>query len=140
MSAVKGVNKTLYDTVSTGDNVIPKGEFRTTVKCITDEYTCAALADASTIAIANLPAGATVIDVSVFHADLGTSVTVAIGDTNTAGLYLAATTVAALGRLDMNVVAGFGYVIGTNDDDNVILLTTAGTTTGILKVRILYTT
>ena len=140
MSTVKGVNKTKYDADDTGDNKILSGEFRTDIHCIKELYECAALEDASTIALPDLPIkGAKITDIILFFDDLGTSVTVAIGDVNTADLYMAATSVASAGRLSMNKVDGFNYITGTNDNDNKLLLTTAGITTGTIKALILYT-
>jgi len=109
-----------------------------------DEYTAAALAAGSTIAIGvPLPIGARVKNVTIFHADLGTTAgTLSAGDAGSAARYLSAFATGSAGKQDMKgtngVQAGFMYQItGTNDTQ--ILITTAGAAiTGLLQVDVEY--
>jgi hypothetical protein len=90
-----------------------------------DSYTGVAVASGSTIQISpELPDGAIITDIIVESEAQGNSQTLAIGDANTSDLYCAATSVnaAACLRLTKNL----GYVVGTADDDNKILLTVGG--------------
>ena len=139
MSAVKGVNYTKYDAGTYGDNWIDQGKIKSGVHVWTDSYEASALENASTIAIAELPDGAVVLDVTVISDDLGSTVTISAGDSDDADRYIAATSVSAANDvLSLATVAGLGYVIGTNDGDNTVLLTTAGILGGTISTKVVY--
>jgi hypothetical protein len=139
MSAVKGVNYTKFDAGTYGDNWIDQAKIKTGVKVWTDSYEASALETSSTIAIAELPDGAIVLEVTVISDDLGSTVTISAGDSDEAARYIAATSVtAANDKLELSVVGGLGYVIGTNDGDNTVLLTTAGILGGTISTKVLY--
>lgn len=90
-----------------------------------DSYTGVAVASGKTIQIGpTLPAGAIITNIIVESEAQGNNQTLAIGDANTADLYCAATSVnaAACLRLTKNL----GYVVGTTDGDDKILLTVGG--------------
>ena len=142
MSAVKGVNVTKLDTVNgpQGDEAIPQGFVNSDVEVWMDEYEAAALADASTIDIAELPEGAKVVGGEVLHDDLGTAITISVGDSDDDNRYLSAHDVASAGRAVFNLVDGAQYVIGTNAGDSRLqILTAGGTLTGTIKTIIYFT-
>ena len=103
----------------------------------TDEYEAAALA-AGTIVIADLPVGAKVQSVEAFFDALGAE-TLSAGDSTDAARYFAAASAATAGKIESNLVDGVNYVIGTNTDDNLILLTNSGAITGTIKTVVKYT-
>jgi hypothetical protein len=135
MAQVKGVNVTIVQ-ARTSDKV-SDGLIVTKQRVWTDSFEAAALA-AGTIVIADLPVGAKVQEVEVYHDALGAT-TLAIGDGASATRFLAATSVAAAGKLESANVDGFNYVVGTATDDNLILLTNAGAITGTIKSVVKYT-
>lgn len=135
MAQVLGANVTIAQ--SRSDSKISDGLIQTKQRVWTDSYEAAALA-AGTIVIADLPTGAKVQEIEVYHDALGAT-TLAIGDSDTADRYLAAASVAAAGKLSSDKVDGFNYVVGTNDGDNEILLTNAGAITGTIKTVVKYT-
>jgi hypothetical protein len=140
MAAVKGVNVTLHDAGGQGDNAISEGYVNSTVEVWCDSYEASALASGSTIEIAELPAGAKHLSTVVTHDALGTGVTLAIGDSDTAGRYLAATAAATAGKLESAVTDGVQYVIGTATGDGTVLLTTGGASaTGTIKTIVYFT-
>jgi len=102
-----------------------------------DEYEAAALA-AGTIVIADLPVGAKVQSVSVYHDALGAE-TLAAGASTTADRYFAAVSANDVLKNESGLVDGFNYVIGTNSGDNLILLTNSGAITGTIKTEVKYT-
>ena len=89
----------------------------------------APLEAASTIKTKELPQDATIVAIEIDHEAYGSSVTIAVGDGDSAGRYFAAADVSAVGKLGpLLLYAGVGYRIGTADDDNFLILTTAGAT------------
>jgi hypothetical protein len=139
MSAVKGANVTKYDAGASGDNVIGQGLVNAKVEVWTDSYEASALADASTIDIAVLPAGAKVLLIEVYTDAMGTGVTFSVGDSTSATRYIPATSVASAGVVRSTLVDGQSYVIGTNSGDQVIKITTATQCSGTVKTRVYFT-
>lgn len=139
MTAVVGVNMTKYDAGPSGDNAILQGLVNAQVEVMTEVYEASALATASTIDVAELPANAKFLGAEIFHDDLGTSVTLALGDDDDPDRYITAASVAALGMINAIRVDGAQYVIGTNALDNRLQLLTSGTITGTIKVNIYFT-
>ena len=140
MTAVLGVNYTKsIDPISTNILDIVADN---TVKCLSDEYTCATLVAGSTIKMGKiLPAGAVIIEVILSHAALGSNTALAVGDSTTSDRYLvAAASTSDAVRKGPSVTAGQGYVIGTAASDGIILITTSdsGAATGKIKLDILY--
>lgn len=124
-------------------NKIGAGLIDGRVKVMYDYYTITGTeAAASTIKVgASLPKGASVLAIGLQVSAAQTSLTLSIGDGNSATRY--ATTHAALQTAGVIAwFSGIGYVIGTATSDNYILLTTAAATAtaGVLYVIILYTT
>ena len=139
MTAVLGTNMTKYDAGPSGDNAISQGHQNAQVEVMLDVYEASALATTSTIGIAELPANAKVLAIVINHDDLGTSVTLAAGDSDDPDRYITAASVASLGQIDTMRVDGVQYVIGTNDDDSRVELLTSGTITGTIKTAVYFT-
>jgi len=140
MADVYGVNTTKVNAGTKDGNWVDQGLIKSSVKVMSDVYEASALADGSTIGMANLPAGAVVQAVVVSFDALGAGVTVEVGDANTSDLYLSATVATNAGSALGDKVDGVSYVIGTNDGDDEILITTGvGASTGTIKLLVLYT-
>lgn len=104
----------------------------------TDTVTFAA-ADATSVGTVCglLPAGLMVISVSLSFEDLGTSVTLDVGDSSDPNRYLDGVDAAtAAGSTEIGLIfAGQNYVVGTNSGDNQILITVAdAAATGSVKI------
>jgi len=141
MASVNGTNyaKTADPTSS---NILDRGVVGGNVKVMHDTYDAASLAADSTIKIGkDLQDGVRILDVWIVADALGSSVTLAAGDSETSERYISATSANSADlRLDLDTIAGFNYEIGTNDGDNTILVTLAGAAgTGTIKVGVLYT-
>ena len=139
MTAVKGTQMTKYDAGPSGDNAIDAGLINAKVEVMTELYEASALATASTIDIAELPANAKFIGAEIFHDDLGTSVTLAMGDSDDPDRYITASSVASLGHITAIRVDGAHYVIGTADGDSRVQLLTSGTITGTIRTNVYFT-
>jgi hypothetical protein len=140
MSAVLGVNATLAAAGSIGSNIIDQATVGAVVKCIYDEYEASGLATASTITMGTLlPVGARILHVRLSWDDMGSTVTMKVGDAGDDDRYIVAGTslTTANGSTDINAIAGFGYVI-TGTSDTQIVITTAGIWTGTLKMIVEY--
>ena len=84
---------------------------------------------ASTIEVARIPKGASIDPSSVVHFEaMGGSATFAFGDGDDADRYKAAASCVSAGSLFFDRILGMGYEVGTADDDEVIYITTAGST------------
>ena len=139
MSAVKGVNVTKYDAGAQGDYAINKGLVNANLEVWLDSYEASALASGSTIDVAHLPDGAIVVDTEIAWDALGTSRTLALGDSDDPDRYITAADASSAGSARGARVDGKGYVIGTNDGDNVVqILTAGGTATGTIKSRVVF--
>jgi len=141
MSDVKGVNRTKMDS-ATPDDRLTGGEFDGRVKVSIDSYEAATLVSGSTIEIGGtLPEGAKVLEVVIQADALGGSVTLAVGDSDTAARYISATAMNTGDKvLRINAIGGRNYVIGTASGDNQVLITVGGASaTGSIKTQIFYT-
>lgn len=139
MAAVKGVNKTKYDSGAAAD-FITKGEAGNSIRMIYDSYEASALEAGSTISVGvPLPNKAVVSGIYLQYDALGASSTLKVGDGDDDDRYLAAASSASAGVRNELLIDGFGYQIGTNDDDNAIIITTAGAAvTGTIKIAVFY--
>ncbi len=142
MSAVKGVNQTKIET-PTPANRLAKGLFDGRLKVTTDIYEAAALASGSTIKVGGLlPKGARIKEIVLHTDNLQNNTTLAVGDSDTADRYIAATdhgAAALITRILAAQIAGRDYVIGTATGDNQIVITTgSGEATGTIKIDIIY--
>lgn len=136
---VKGANKTKIDAGGAGQNIINSGDYGGVVKVVMDTYTLAAVEAASTIKIATPPKGSKIIGCRIVTAALGSGVTLALGDSDSAARYLAATSAAAIADINAIKVAAIGYKIGTATGDDAMYITVAGATgTGAIATIISY--
>lgn len=140
MAAVKADNVTKYDAGAQGDNAVDQGYVNSEVEVWADEYEASSLAASSTIDIAELPAGAKVQKVEVYHDDLGTGLTIDVGDSDDADRYIDGADVSSAGKAESNLVNGAQYVIGTASGDSRVQITTLGSTaTGTIKTLVWFT-
>ena len=139
MSAVVGDIATLCAAGGLANKSL-NGNIDGRVKVSFDTYTCASLAQGSTIKMCQvLPTGAKIVNIKVQNAALGGSVTFSVGDSNTAARYISAADGNSAAAWK-EATAGMGYVIGTASGDNQILITTAGATaTGLITIEVTYT-
>jgi hypothetical protein len=139
MSAVLGVNATKQSAGFIGSNIIDQG-YRGLERCIYDEYEASALANASTITLGEkLPVGAVITDMKFIWDDMGSTVTMKVGDAADDDRYVVASTsvTTANGACTINACDGLGYKItGTNDTQ--IVVTTAGIWTGTFRMVVKY--
>ncbi len=141
MSAVKGVNRTKMDTATPADR-LSGGEFDGRVKCSIDRYEADGLVAASTIEIGGtIPNGAKILEIAIQADALGSGVTLAVGDSDTAARYISATAMNTGNKvIRIDTIGGRDYVIGTASGDNQLLITTAGNpATGTIEAQIFYT-
>lgn len=140
MSAVKGVNTTLYD--AGGVAKIAQGITDGRVKVFTDSYEAAALATSSTIEMGpELPAGARILGFTLAY-DAISTVSLSVGDGASAARYLASfDTANTAGIKNEILVDGLDYVIGTASSDNQFYISTTGVSaaTGTIKLAVFYT-
>ena len=141
-----GVNTTLI--AAGGESQILQGMVDARLKVMVDTYVTTGSSEdiGTTIAMGpTLPAGARIIDVILaVSGSLGSnSTTLAVGDSDTANRYIAATAISADVVMHNSAKSGgVNYIIGTATGDNQILITTAGahnTTASVnIKVIVLY--
>jgi len=133
MSAVKGVNYTLY----AAGTILDPGAWGSRVQLMYDEYEAEGLTTASTITVGVLPAGARLLPNSIImHDALGTSRTLALGDGTTANKFMAATAAASAGKLWLTAIDELGVRLAAST--NLVLTIAGGTGTGTIKSFILY--
>lgn len=140
MADYYGVQTTKFIAGSGGSNWVSPGFIKTDLKVWHDKYEASSVVAGKTIEVARLPKGAKIVGVKMCWDDLNSSVTLALGDSSDADRYISATSASSEGNTDALRIDGMGYVIGTADDDEQILITTAGATaSGTIGVTILYT-
>ena len=138
MANYYGVNATKAAAGFIGENIINQG-YNGKETVLYDEYEADALANASTITLfEKLPVGAVVTEMQMMNDDMGSTVTVKVGDAGDDDRYIVATSVTTANtKTDMNNIAGFGYKI-TGTDDTQVIATVAGVLTGTLKFIVKY--
>jgi hypothetical protein len=121
-------------------NILARGVWGGKLQVKTDVYELSSTAENTIINIANLNDGDKVVDVKIYFDDLGTGLTIDVGDSDTVDRYIDGADVAtAAGSASMSDVDGVMYVVGTNDGDNIVqakLL--GGVGTGTLKTVVTY--
>jgi hypothetical protein len=110
------------------------------LRSLTDNFTFAGELAGEVINIGkDLVDGAIIHKVIINNAALGGSVTLSVGDSDTANRYIDAYDANGSTSIDATLIGGVHYAIGTNDGDNTIIVTTAGAAaTGEIKVTIIY--
>ena len=89
MASVKATNITNID--ASPSVLANAGDVHGSVRVFKDTYEASSLASGSDITIARLPKGARVMDIHLKADALGSSVTLAVGDSATADRYISAT-------------------------------------------------
>lgn len=138
MASVKGVNYTLQTAVPV-DHVLPiTSEGR--VRVLYDTYECASLAAGSTISWGKLPKGARPVDFKVWTDDLGTGVTLTLGDSGDPDRLMVATDVASAAALTGPVIADIDKFGGYEYTAETVItsLTAGGSATGTIHVYLFY--
>lgn len=138
MASVKGTNITNLDAVPAV--MASSAQVHGRLRVAYDTYEASSLASGSDITVARLPAGATVYEVVIVHDALGTSVTLAVGDSSDADRYITATAAATAGKVVLTedgAIDGFGYENSAQTD---VTITTGGAAaSGTIKSVVYYT-
>ena len=136
------VNSTAYAAQIAGKITLSQGEGNATLHCITATYEASSLAANSFINLFVLPKGAVVQNFVVAHDDLGTGLTLDIGDAGDVDRYVDGVSIStSAGSTVGCLVDGIGYVIGTDTEHDDTLVTAkllGGAATGTLKVVCYY--
>ena len=136
------VNSTTYEAQAAGKVALSQGVADATLHVVTTTYEASAAAANTVINLFKLPKDVVIQNFVVAFDDLGTGVTVDIGDAGDADRYVDGLDVAtAAGSAAGILVDGLGYVIGTDttNDDTVITATVLGAAaTGTIKVACYY--
>ena len=136
------VNSTTYEAQTAGKVALSQGVADATLHVVTTTYEASAAAANTVINLFKLPKDVVIQNFVVAFDDLGTGVTVDIGDAGDADRYVDGLDVAtAAGSAAGILVDGLGYVIGTDttNDDTVITATVLGAAaTGTIKVACYY--
>ena len=137
MATVSGVNYT-KQTNTPADMVLPR-DSHGRVRVMYDTYEASAVASGSTIQLFKIPVDARVLDFKIWHDALGSSSTLAFGDSGDVDRLHAATASSSASIMvpliaAINTMAGYTYTAET-----VLSLTTAGASiTGTIHVQLSY--
>lgn len=140
MTAALGVNATLANSGSTGQNIIDQKNIGCIVKASYDYYEASSLANASTITLFTpLPVGARIVNLRFIWDDMGSTVTFKAGDATDDDRYVVSGTSVSTANGSTVICAcdGLGYQI-TGTADTQIIVTTAGIWTGTLRAVVEY--
>lgn len=136
------VNSTTYEAQTAGKVALSQGVADATLHCVTTTYEASAAASGTIINLFKLQKDAVIQNFVVAFDDLGTGVTLDIGDAGDADRYVADLDVATAAGSAVGIAAdGLGYVTGTDaeHDDTLIVATVGGAAaTGTLKVTCYY--
>lgn len=136
------VDSTTYAAQAAGKVTLSQGVADASLHCVTTTYEASAAAANTVINLFKLQKDAVVQNFVVAHDDLGTGVTIDIGDAGDVDRYVDGLNVStAAGSTTGVLVDGLGYVIGTDTehDDTVITAKVLGAAaTGTLKVTCYY--
>jgi hypothetical protein len=137
MATVSGVNYT-KQTNTPADMVLPR-DSHGRVRVMYDTYEASAVASGSTIQLFKIPVDARVLDFKIWHDALGSSSTLAFGDSGDVDRLHAATASSSASIMipliaAINTMAGYTYTAET-----VLSLTTGGASiTGTIHVQLTY--
>lgn len=136
------VNSTTYEAQEAGKVTLSQGVADATLHCVTTTYEASAAASGTIINLFKLQKDAVIQNFVVAFDDLGTGVTLDIGDAGDADRYVAALDVATAAGSAVGIKAdGLGYITGTDttNDDTLITATVGGAAaTGTIKVTCYY--
>ncbi len=145
MSLLKGVNRTLADT-PVGSNIIAGGLQKGKLRIMSDSIELAAAQVGDIIEVNDfLPIGAKVHEVVLMADALGGSVTLAVGDYESAARYISATAMNTANKITrLNAIGGRQYEVdettpGSTSTDRQIIITVAGAAaSGSIKIDVIY--
>ena len=136
------VNSTTYEAQAAGKIALSQGVADATLHVVTTTYEASAAAANTVINLFKLQKGVVIQNIVVAHDDLGTGVTIDIGDAGDEDRYVDGLSVStSAGSTVGCLVDGIGYVIGTDTehDDTIITAKVLGAAaTGTLKVACYY--
>lgn len=136
------VNSTTYEAQEAGKVTLSQGVADATLHCVTTTYEASAAASGTVINLFKLQKDAVIQNFVVAFDDLGTGVTLDIGDAGDADRYVADLDVATAAGSAVGITAdGLGYITGTDTehDDTLIIATVGGAAaTGTIKVTCYY--
>lgn len=136
------VNSDIYAAQAAGKIALSQGVADATLHCVVATYEASAAAANTEINLFKLPKGVVIQNFVVAHDDLGTGVTLDIGDAGDADRYVDGLAVSTAAGSTTGVLrAGLGYVIGTDTehDDTVVIAKILGAAaTGYIKVACYY--
>ena len=136
------VNSTTYEAQAAGKIALSQGVADATLHVVTTAYEASAAAANTIINLFKLPKGVVIQNIVVAFDDLGTGVTIDIGDAGDVDRYVDGLDVATAAGSAVGITAdGFGYIIGTDTehDDTIITAKVLGAAaTGTLKVACYY--
>lgn len=135
-------NSTTYEAQEAGVIALAQGVAEASLHCVTTTYEASATAANSIINLFKLPKGAFIHNFFVAFDDLGSSITIDIGDAGDGDRYVDGLDVATAAGSSLGCTAdGFGYIIGTDtehDDTIVTAKILGGAATGTIKVACYY--
>ena len=141
MAALKGVYATKASD-PTPSNITARGFLGGKVKVMYDEYNASTvtITSADTLAIGRkLNAGDIVLGAFLTTSKNVSSCDIVLGDSDDVDRYgTVSINAAAATNLFLGAQAGLGYVVGSNDGDDEILLKMDETFNGVVKVAVLY--
>lgn len=136
------VNSDIYAAQAAGKITLSQGVADATLHCVVATYEASAVAANTVINLFKLPKNVVIQNFVVAHDDLGTGVTLDIGDAGDADRYVDGLAVSTAAGSTTGILAdGLGYVIGTDaeHDDTIVTATILGAAaTGTLKVACYY--
>lgn len=136
------VNADIYAAQEAGKITLSQGVADATLHCVVATYEASAAAANTVINLFKLPKNVVIQNFVVAHDDLGTGVTIDIGDAGDADRYVDGLDVSTAAGSTVGVLAdGLGYVIGTDaehDDTLVTAKVLGAAATGTLKVACYY--
>lgn len=136
------VNSTTYEKQVAAKVELKQGVANATVHSISTTYEASAAAANTVINLFKLPKGVLVQNFLVSHDDLGTGITLDIGDADDADRYVDGLSVSTSAGSTAGILPdGLNYIIGTateNDDTVVTAKILGGAATGTLKVVCYY--
>ena len=136
------VNSDIYAAQEAGKITLSQGVADATLHCVTATYEASAAAANTVINLFKLQKNVVIQNFVVAHDDLGTGVTIDIGDEGDVDRYVDGLSVSTSAGSTVGVlVDGLGYVIGTDTehDDTIVTAKILGAAaTGTLKVTCYY--
>lgn len=136
------VNSTTYAAQEEGKIALSQGVANASLHVVTTTYEASSLAANSVINLFKLDKGAVIQNFVVAHDDLGTGLTLDIGDEGDTDRYVDGVSIStSAGSTVGCLVDGVGYVIGTDAEHDDTIITAkllGGAATGTLKVACYY--